>query len=94
MTNKEIAQLFRNVAASYSIKNEAKFRFQLLAYQKAADSIDGLTVQISDLYKEDKLPMIPGVGPTLQMRLDELMKTGKVKHFEEVMKDIRRQYLS
>jgi DNA polymerase (family 10) len=90
VTNKEIAQLFRNVAASYSIKNEAKFRFQLLAYQKAADSIDGLTVQISDLYKEDKLPMIPGVGPTLQMRLDELMKTGKVKHFEEVMKDIPR----
>jgi len=88
MTNKEIAQLLRNVAASYQIKNEAKFRFQLLAYQNAAEAIDGLTTQVSDLYKEGKLDAIPGVGATLKQRLEELMKNGKVEHFDEVMKGI------
>lgn len=88
MTNKEISQLFRSVAASYSIKNETKFRFQMLAYQKAADAIEPLPYQIKDLYKEGKLEMIPGVGPTIRQRLEELIKTGKVKHFENVMKGI------
>ncbi len=88
MTNKEIAELFRNVAASYSIKNDAKFRFQLLAYQNAADAIEGLSTQVSDFYKEGKLDQIPGIGTTLKQRLEELLKTGKVVHFEEVMKGI------
>lgn len=88
MTNKEIAQLLRNVAASYQIKNEAKFRFQLLAYQNAADAIDGLSTQVSDLYKEDRLDQIPGVGATIRQRLEELLKTGKVAHFDEVMSGI------
>ncbi len=88
MTNKEIAILLRNVAASYIIKNEAKFRFQLLAYQNAADAIDGLSTQVEDLYKEGKLDQIPGVGPTIKQRLEELLKTGKVAHFDEVMKGI------
>lgn len=88
MTNKEIAQLFRDVAASYSIKNEAKFRFQMIAYQNAADAIEGLSLQVHDLYKEGKLDAIPGVGPTIKKRLEELLNTGKVKHFEEVMEGI------
>ncbi|MEK9208406.1 MAG: DNA polymerase III, partial [Patescibacteria group bacterium] len=88
VTNKEIAQLFRDVAASYSIKNEAKFRFQMIAYQNAADAIEGLTTQVKDLFKENRLDQIPGVGTTIQGRIEELLKTGKVKHFEEVMKGI------
>jgi len=62
MTNIEIAKLFREVAAAYSIKNEGKYRFQIIAYKKAADAIEGSTYQIKDLYKEDKLDEIPGVG--------------------------------
>ena len=88
MTNKEIADLFRDVAASYSIKNEAKFRFQMLAYQNAADAIEGLATQIKDLYNEGKLDAIPGGGATLKLRLEELLKTGKVAHFQEVMSGI------
>lgn len=88
MTNIEIAQLFRDVAASYSIKNEAKFRFQMLAYINAADAIERLTTQIADLYNEGKLNKIPGVGSTIQSRIEELLKTGKVAHFQEVMSGI------
>ncbi|HSX09725.1 MAG TPA: DNA polymerase/3'-5' exonuclease PolX [Candidatus Saccharimonadales bacterium] len=88
MTNKEVSKLLTNVAAAYSIKDEKKFRFQILAYEKAAESIKNLPTELQDLYKEDKLKGIPGVGPTIQSRLEELFKTGKVAHFEDVMKDI------
>ncbi len=88
MTNLEIAKLFREVAASYSIKNENKYRFQIIAYQKAADAIEGSPYQINDLYKENKLDEIPGVGPTIKKRLEELIRTGHVKHYEIVKKGI------
>ena len=88
MTNQEITKLFRNVAAAYSIKDEKKYRFQIIAYQKAADTIEHLATELHELYKEDKLTGLPGVGPSIQAHLEELFKTGKVARFEEVFADI------
>lgn len=88
MTNLEIAKLLRNIAAAYTIKDEQKFRFQIIAYQRAADAIEHSTTEVKDLYSQDKLESIPGVGPSIQGHLEELVKTGKVKHFEWVTKDI------
>jgi len=88
MTNSEIAKLLRNVAASYTIKDENKFRFQMIAYQKASDAIQNSTTELIDLFKEKKLSLLPGIGPSISSHLEELFKTGKVKHFEWVMKGI------
>lgn len=88
MSNKQIAKLLRNVAASYTIKNEKKFRFQILAYQKAADSIENSSAEVVDLAKEGRLMEIPGIGPTIKEHLEELVKKKKVKHFNWVLKDI------
>lgn len=82
MTNEEIAKLLRNVAAAYTIKDEKKFHFQIVAYQRAAEAITGLTSQVKDYYKEGKLDEIPGIGTTLKSRLEELFKKGKVSHYE------------
>lgn len=88
MTNSEVSHLLRNVAAAYSIKDEKKYRFQIIAYEKAADSIENSPTELRELYKEGKLEKVPGVGPSIQASLEELLKTGKVKHFETIMKDI------
>ncbi len=88
MTNVEIAKLLRNVAAAYSIQNESKYRFQIIAYQRAADSIESSITEVKDLVKEDKLAGFPGVGPSIQRHLEDLIKTGTVKHFDSVMKEI------
>lgn len=87
MNNHEIADLLRKVAASYAIQNEQKFRFQIIAYQKAADAIDKETAQVKDLVKEDKLN-ISGVGPSIKQHLEELIQRGKVKHFETVLEHV------
>jgi len=88
MNNENIAKLFRNVAAAYSIKDENKFRFQIIAYQKAADTVSNLTSEIIDFYKDNKLNTLPGVGVTIRSHLEELFKTGKVSHFEWALSGI------
>jgi DNA polymerase (family 10) len=88
MSNQEIAKLLRNIAAAYTIKDERKFHFQIVAYQNAADTINGLTKELKDYYKERKLEEIPGIGVTLQSRLEELFKKGSVSHFKWALADI------
>jgi DNA polymerase (family 10) len=88
MSNQELSKLLRNVAASYSIKDDRKFHFQIVAYQNAAETINGLTKEIKDYYNEEKLEEIPGIGKTLVSRLEELFRTGKVKQFEWALSDI------
>jgi len=88
VSNKEIATLFRNVAAAYTIADEKKFRFQIIAYQRAADTIAGANGELYDLYKEGKLDILPGIGASMKSHLEELFKTGKVKHFDWVLKNV------
>ena len=88
MSNKEIAKLLENVATAYTIKNEKKFRFQIIAYLKASETIAELNGELSEYYKEEKLDQLPGIGPTIQSHLIELFKKKKVKHFTWVLKGI------
>ncbi|MBI4089129.1 MAG: hypothetical protein HY424_00295 [Candidatus Levybacteria bacterium] len=88
MSNQQIAKLFRNVVAAYSIKDEKKFHFQILAYQTAAETILNTTEEIKDLYKEGKLISLPGIGETIKGRIEELFKKDHVAHFDWVLKGI------
>lgn len=83
MTNLEIAELLRRVAAAYEILGENRFR--IIAYERAADSIEHLTSELKDYWDDKKLEEIPGVGATLASHLDELFRTGHSKHFDSVM---------
>jgi len=86
MTNLEIAELLRRVAAAYQILGENRFR--IIAYERAADSIEHLTSELKDYWDDKKLQEIPGVGETLAGHLDELFRTGHSKHFDSVMKKL------
>src|SRR3990167_8220743 len=86
VSNKEIAKLFKSVSAAYSVKDGDYFR--IIAYDRAADSIEHATSEAKDLWEEGKLDTIPGLGKSMQGYLDELFKTGKVKHFGELKKDL------
>lgn len=88
MNNREIAELFRNVASAFSIKNEKKYYFQIVAYKNAADAIESSATQLKDLFKEGKLQEISGIGPTIKSRLEELFQKGSVSHFHAVLKKI------
>lgn len=88
MTNQDIATFLRHVAAAYAVKDEKKYRFQIIAYQKAADAIASSTSEAKDLLRDNKLEDLPGVGPSIRQHIEELLKTGRVKHFDAVMKSV------
>lgn len=86
--NSFISNLLRNVAASYQYKDANKYKFQIIAYDRAATAIEHATSELKDLWDDGKLDEIPGIGPSLAGHIDDLFKTGKSKHFEEVMSGI------
>jgi DNA polymerase (family 10) len=86
LTNQELAALLRKVAAAYQILNEN--RFKIIAYDRAADSIEHLTTEVKDFWEKGKLGDIPGVGQGISMYLDELFRTGHVEHFDDLMTKI------
>lgn len=87
ISNAQVAKIFRNVAASYTIKGIGNI-FQIRAYQAAADSIEHSSAEIFDLWQEGKLADIPTLGEKIRGYIDELFKTGKVEHFKEVEEGI------
>lgn len=87
ISNAKLAKILKNVAAAYTIRNIGNI-FQIRAYENAASSIENSTVEVHDLWQEGKLSEIPNLGAKLQEYLDELFKTGQVKHFEQVQQGI------
>ena len=85
-TNQQISKLLRSVAAAYEVKGEDRFRIS--AYEKAADSVEHATSEVKDLWDDGKLKQLAGIGASIASHLDELFKTGKVKHFNQVFKDL------
>jgi DNA polymerase (family 10) len=83
MTNEEVAELLRSVAAAYEVKGEN--RFKVIAYDRAATSVEHLTSEIKDLWDDHKLNQVPGIGGSIAQHLDELFRTGKSKHFLKVL---------
>lgn len=91
MNNLQIAELLRNVAAAYQLKDEKKNFFKITAYQRAADAIEHATSELKDIWDERKLEEIPGIGPSIAKHLDELFRTGRSKHFEKIMAGIPQE---
>lgn len=93
MTNFEIARQLRNIAAAYQILNEN--RFKIIAYERAADSVEHLTSEAKDVWDDlpagrhgKKLDEISGIGSAIAGHLDELFRSGHVKHWDRVLKKV------
>jgi DNA polymerase (family 10) len=94
MTNYEIAKILSNISTILEIKGEDKFR--IIAYERAADVIANLTKDIEDIYKEGgvkALEEVPGVGQSIALKIEELIKTGKLKYYQQLTKDFPEKML-
>ena len=86
MKNQEIAQILFEIG-DYLELQEVPFKPQ--AYQKAAIALDGMEDDIASLYKEKGikgLEDIPGVGKSIAEKIEEYLKTGKIKYYKELKK--------
>lgn len=86
MENTEIAQVFFQIADILEIKGENPFRIG--AYRRAAQTIEALPNSINQIYRENKLEEIPGVGKGIAEKIKELMEKGMPEEFEKLKKEI------
>jgi len=83
-SNSDIAKLLKNIAVAYELKNKNSFKIR--AYQKAASTIKHTNEDLKNLWQKNKLTSLPGIGKSIAEHLDELFRTGKVKHFNRILK--------
>lgn len=75
--NSQVAEYLTNIAAAYEIKH--KTRFQIVAYENAADSILTFPKNIFEIWQQNpkELDNIPNIGPSILKKIDYLFRTGK-----------------
>ena len=81
-TNRDLAAIFETIGNLLEIKGEIIYK--ILAYRKAAESLNNLGRDVNDVWKEGGLMDIPGVGKAIAEKIDELLTTGKLEFFEKL----------
>ncbi|MFI5166967.1 MAG: DNA polymerase/3'-5' exonuclease PolX [Thermoanaerobaculales bacterium] len=86
MNNRQLADTFALIADLLEIKGEVIYK--TLAYRRAAENLAGLGREASEYRKEGTLEEIPGVGKAIAEKIDELLRTGKLRFLEELEKEV------
>jgi len=86
MTNKELAQVFSNIADLLEIKGEVVYK--VLAYRRAAQTLSEYAQDVKVVWQNGKLKDIPGVGDAIAEKISELLKTGKLAFYEKLKSEL------
>ncbi len=86
MKNEELAKILFEIGEYLDLENVP---FKPKANQTAALSIDNLKENVKDIYYEKGLKgvlEIPFVGKSIALKIEEYLKTGKIKYYDELKK--------
>ena len=86
ITNQEIARILYEIGEYLDMQGVA---FKPRAYEKAAETIESLQEETTDIYKRGGLKAvedIPGVGVSIAEKIEELIKTGRLKYYDGLKK--------
>jgi DNA polymerase (family 10) len=86
MSNQQVAEVFATVAKMLEIKGENIHR--VLSYRRAAENISALGQDINDLWQDDDLTQIPGIGNTIAAKIDELLRTGRLEFYDRLADEV------
>ena len=78
--NQQVATLFRSMADLLAARRDNPYRIR--AYQRAADSIEGLEEDVAGVARRQVLEDIDGVGRDLADKIVEILQTGTFQAYE------------
>ncbi|MBZ9569890.1 hypothetical protein KJA16_03185 [Patescibacteria group bacterium] len=87
MTNQKIAKILYEIEKLLTIKGTA---FKPKAYRKAAKTLESLEKDVADIYQKERikgLKKIQGVGKSIAKKIEEYLKKGKIKYYEELKEE-------
>ncbi len=82
MKNSEVARVFQDIADLLKLKKDDIFKIR--AYERVAESIEHLPVEVEKLVAEDRLKEIPGVGEAITKKITELVTTGYLDYYQRL----------
>jgi DNA polymerase (family 10) len=88
MGNSEIAQILSDIADYLEMQSVP---WKPAAYRHAAEGVAGLDQDVADIYRAGGLKAlmkVPGVGEAIALKLEELIKTGRLKYHEKLKKAV------
>src|SRR3989338_770323 len=88
MRNTELAQIFREVALYLEMKEDP---FKPRAYEKVAYSLEALEEPVGEMYRRGGvkgLRAVPGVGQAIAEKIEEVIRTGRLRYYEELKKEV------
>jgi DNA polymerase (family X) len=85
MKNREVAKLLFDIAEILELQN---VQFKPRAYRRAAQGIESCPNDIEELYKENNLQTIPGVGKSIEAKIKEYLETGKLSYLDDLRTDL------
>ncbi|MCM8811833.1 MAG: DNA polymerase/3'-5' exonuclease PolX [Candidatus Omnitrophica bacterium] len=86
MDQREIAEVFEQIADLLELKGENPFRIQ--AYRRAALNLKNLSEDLRLLAETNGLERIPGIGKDLSAKILEMLQTGKLRYLDELKKQV------
>lgn len=92
LSNKDIAQVFENIADMLEIKGENRFRF--LSYRRASETIGELERDLQAYVDDGTLETIQGIGKAIAEKTIELLETGKLTYYERLKEEVPESLLS
>jgi DNA polymerase (family 10) len=87
MKNTEIARILYAIGELLEMQG---VQFKPRAYEKAARTIESLPEEVTEIYKKggtDALEELPGIGEAIAKKIEELLKTGKLRYYEDLKKE-------
>lgn len=86
LTNREIAEIFENVADLLQLKGESVHR--ILAYRHAAESIRESPRDLRTMAAAGELQTLPNIGATLADKINEMLSSGQLTFYEKLKAEI------
>ncbi len=86
MTNDEIGTVFLNIGHLLQIQGEDSFRARI--YERAADTIENLDVDLGQLAEEGRLQSISGIGKAIEGKIVEMLETGMCGFYENLIAEM------
>src|SRR5262249_39458575 len=82
MDKEQVAEIFVSIATLLELKGENPFKSR--AYLNAARALEGMSEPLEKLIAEERLAEVKGIGESIQKKIVELIKTGKLAYYEEL----------
>ncbi len=86
MDKDKVAEILTEIGTLLELKGENPFKTR--AYTNGARTIQGLNEPLATIVAEKRLGEIKGIGAALELKITELVETGKLKYYDELKASI------